>query len=127
MRAVDLLGKFDTSALRVRLLPVYPETVVVRPFPGWLRRIWPTWVGAMSLPWGIYVRPDLLQGDPDPLASLLCHELAHVRQWKTLGVLGFLWRYVADYLRGRARGLSHRQAYQAIGLEVEASRVASSI
>lgn len=127
MKAADLLGRFDSPALRVRLLPTYPETVVVRPFPGGVRRLWPSWVGAVTLPWGIYVRPDLLDGDPEALGRLLCHELVHVRQWKTLGALGFLRRYLSDYLRGRLRGLSHRQAYQAIGLELEAARVAADV
>ncbi len=127
MWAADLLGRFDTPALRVRLLPIDPAVVMVEPVPTWSRSVWPSWVAAMTLPWGIYVRSDLLGGDPEALARLLCHELVHVRQWQTLGVLGFLRRYLVDYLRGRARGLSHRQAYQAIGLETEASEVASRL
>lgn len=123
MRAADLLGRFDTAALRVRLLPVYPESVTVRPVPGWLRPAWPAWVAAMTLPWGIYVRPDVLDGGPQALARLLCHELVHARQWKTLGVVGFLRRYLSDYLRARVRGLSHRDAYRAIGLEAEAAHL----
>lgn len=123
VRAVDLLGARDSAALRVRLLPVLPERVPVRPVPSLLRWAWPRWVAAMATPWAVYVRSDVLAGDPAGLADVLCHELVHVRQWRTLGYLGFLRRYIVDYLRGRGRGLSHRQAYQAIGLEVEAQRI----
>jgi Domain of unknown function (DUF4157) len=55
---------------------------------------------------------------------LLAHELVHVRQWRELGVLRFLWRYLGAYLRGRVRGLRHRAAYAAIPLEQEARRLA---
>ena len=51
---------------------------------------------------------------------LLRHELAHVRQWRELGWLGFLRRYLAAYLAGRLRGLGHWDAYRQIPLEVEA-------
>lgn len=123
MRAVELLGARDVAALRVRLLPVRPEQVIVRPFPVLVARLWPKWVGAVAAPWGVYVRPQVLEGDSDRLAGVLCHELVHVRQWRTLGVIGFLWSYVGDYLSGRRRGLSHREAYLTIGLEEEARRV----
>jgi len=52
--------------------------------------------------------------------ALLAHELVHVRQWKQLGVPRFLWRYLSAYFRGRRAGLSHKAAYLAIPLEVEA-------
>ena len=52
---------------------------------------------------------------------LLHHELVHVRQWRTLGVVGFLGRYVGSYLRWRLRGYGHWAAYRRIPLEVEAA------
>jgi hypothetical protein len=48
----------------------------------------------------------------------------HVRQWRELGAARFLWRYLGAYARGRASGLSHAAAYQAIPLEVEARELA---
>lgn len=54
-------------------------------------------------------------------AELLAHESVHVRQWRTLGVAGFLWRYVGAYLRWRLRGYSHWGAYRRIPQEVEAT------
>ena len=52
---------------------------------------------------------------------LVAHELVHVRQWRSLGAVGFLVRYVGSYLRWRFRGYPHWAAYRRIPLEVEAS------
>ncbi len=54
--------------------------------------------------------------------ALLAHELAHVEQYRRLGLGGFLRRYFGEYLAGRRRGLSHHAAYRAISLEREARR-----
>jgi hypothetical protein len=51
---------------------------------------------------------------------LLRHELVHVEQWRRLGAIGFLVRYVGSYARWRLRGHGHWDAYRHIGLEVEA-------
>ncbi len=51
---------------------------------------------------------------------LLRHELVHVRQWRELGVVGFLFRYLGAYLRWRLRGYGHWGSYRRIPLEVEA-------
>jgi hypothetical protein len=51
---------------------------------------------------------------------LLRHEREHVRQWRRLGTIGFLARYVGAYLRWRLRGYDHWGAYRRIPLEVEA-------
>ena len=56
--------------------------------------------------------------------ALLAHELVHVRQWRELGAARFLWRYLGAYARGRAAGLGHARAYEAIPLEVEARELA---
>lgn len=124
MRAGDLLGRHDGAAVRRRLLPVLPEEVRVYLLPRWRRALLPAWVAAVTMPWGIYIRRDLLEGDPDDLGRLLVHELVHYRQWRTHGPFGFLHRYVADYLRGRLRRLGHREAYRRIRFEIEADRVA---
>lgn len=55
--------------------------------------------------------------------GLVAHELVHVRQWRELGMVGFLRRYLSDYLRGRRRGLGHHDAYRQIALEVEARQL----
>jgi hypothetical protein len=55
--------------------------------------------------------------------GLLAHELVHVRQFKDLGPVRFLARYVGAYLRFRLSGHGHTAAYRRIPLEVEASWV----
>jgi hypothetical protein len=72
-------------------------------------------VAAMTL--GKFI---LLRADHAGDTALLAHELVHVRQWRELGAVRFLWRYLGAYLRGRAAGLGHQRAYEAIPLEVEA-------
>lgn len=100
-----------------------PDTIAVRPAPTWLLRLWRGPVAAMTLPWAIYVRPEVLTGDRRRLAHLLFHELVHVRQWRALGVAGFVRSYLTGYLRARRQGLGHFQAYLAIPLEAEARRI----
>ena len=76
-------------------------------------------VAAMTLGRVILLRRDHRADD-----TLLAHELVHVRQWRELGAPRFLWRYLGAYARGRASGLSHQRAYEAIPLEVEARKLA---
>lgn len=52
--------------------------------------------------------------------QLMRHELVHVRQWRELGALGFLVRYLGAYFYWRLRGYPHWAAYRRIPLEVEA-------
>ena len=124
MRAVDFLGSRDTPILREHLFPVVPENVKVRPVPARLGRMWPRWAAAMTTPWAIYVRPDVLEGDEGFLSQIITHELVHARQWKTNGLMGFLRHYLTDYLRGRLRRLGHKDAYRSISLEAEAYDIA---
>ena len=51
---------------------------------------------------------------------LLRHELVHVEQWRRLGVIGFLRRYLWAYARWRLRAHGHWDAYRRIPLEIEA-------
>ena len=52
--------------------------------------------------------------------DVLRHELVHVSQMGELGLFRFLWRYIAQYIRNRRRGMTHDAAYRAISFEVEA-------
>jgi hypothetical protein len=65
----------------------------------------------------------LLRRGHDHDRDLIAHELVHVRQWRELGAVRFLARYLGAYARGRRRGLGHRAAYEAIPLEAEARLV----
>lgn len=51
---------------------------------------------------------------------LLAHELVHVQQWRERGAPAFLARYLGEYVRHRAAGMSHRQAYAEISFERDA-------
>lgn len=58
--------------------------------------------------------------DPEDFRELIAHELVHVRQWKEYGIVGFLFRYVRDYLKGLRNHRNHYQAYLDIPFEIEA-------
>lgn len=51
---------------------------------------------------------------------LMRHEDEHVRQWRMLGVLGFLYRYLGAYVAWRLRRYPHWAAYRRIPLEIQA-------
>jgi hypothetical protein len=55
---------------------------------------------------------------------LMRHEQVHVRQWRTLGVIRFLARYLGSYAQWRIRRKGHWGAYRRIPLEIEADWVA---
>ena len=55
---------------------------------------------------------------------LMRHEQEHLRQWRDLGIARFLWQYLGAYVRGRAKGMAHREAYRMIPLEIEAREAA---
>jgi len=59
-------------------------------------------------------------------ARLLRHEEEHVRQWRSLGPLGFLRRYLGAYFSARWRGYGHTAAYRLIPLEIEAEEAAAA-
>jgi len=58
--------------------------------------------------------------------ELLAHELMHVRQFRRYGVAAFLAKYFVEYLRARARGKPHSEAYRGISLEREAQEAAKA-
>ena len=85
--------------------------------PAWLLVGGPVPRGAAAITLGRVVSVRRRAADD---ARLLAHELVHVRQWRELGVVGFLVRYLGAYLRWRVRGYGHWAAYRRIPLEVEA-------
>ena len=64
----------------------------------------------------ILVRED----DTTGRSALIAHELVHTEQWAEEGVVGFLGRYVRDYVRGLRKFRNHRSAY----LDIEHERAA---
>ena len=109
------------TALRLSAVEGDPgpyESISVWKAPVWLMRVWGRTVEAMTLPHSVYVSENAIgrieQGDA---VTLLIHESAHVDQWQQFGRIGFLRRYLGDYLWGRAVGLPHHVAYRAIRFE----------
>ena len=82
-------------------------------YPWWLRPFLHRHIAAITLGRRIYVAEEATD-------AILRHELVHVRQAGELGLPRFLWRYIAEYVRNRRRGMAHHEAYRAISFEVEA-------
>ena len=108
-RLEALSDLIESSAARVRL-----------GFPFWLRPFMQRDVIGITLGRRVYLSPRLLERKDEEFHRIVRHELAHVRQVKQLGLPRFLYRYVAEYLSHRRRGLAGRAAYDAISFEREA-------
>jgi diguanylate cyclase (GGDEF)-like protein len=106
MPEVNLLSDRAASGAIVRL-----------GFPWWLRLFVPGDTIAITLGRRIYIDGAARTEDYD---RLLDHEFVHVRQARELGLARFLWKYAAEYLLNRLRGLGHDAAYRAISFEVQA-------
>jgi hypothetical protein len=90
------------------------EAIIRIGYPWWLRMFVHRRTIAITLGRRIYV------AEGHATEALLRHELVHVRQAAELGVTRFLWRYVAEYVRNRRRGMTHDDSYRAISFEAEA-------
>ena len=86
-------------------------------YPWWLRLFLARDVIAITLGRRIYVRGEMTAA---AFERLMRHELAHVRQVNRLGLIVFLWCYVAEFVRHFLRLRSVGAAYAAISFEVEA-------
>ena len=115
-----LRSGIDTADVAAELPRVDPSRVAVWRAPWWCRMLWAKGISAVAMPWGIYLAPETVVRPLSQLGPLIVHELAHIEQWRRLGPLGWGRSYLGDYLRGRRRGLGHREAYLGIGLEEEA-------
>jgi hypothetical protein len=121
---VLLLAGIDRDALAVDLPSVDPSRVAVWAASPWFRILWAPWVTAVALPWGIYLHPKRLEADAAELGPLIVHELAHIEQWRRLGVMRWFAAYMGGYRRARRSGLARTEAYRSIPLEVEARELA---
>lgn len=125
-RALAAAG-LDNDQVRRALQPIRPESVNLYPASSLLKSLWGEGISAITLWRWVFIDPEVLHGDPGRLGRLVLHELVHLRQIDTQGWVRFLVRYGTDYLRGRLRGLSHREAYREIGVEREAREVAARL
>lgn len=82
---------------------------------------------AITLGRRIYLSSAITKRSTDYVDRLLRHELAHVRQVHRHGLIGFLMRYVAEFLRHWWRTKSMGEAYSRISFEVEARAAEESL
>jgi len=101
----------------VNLISSRDGAIIRLGFPWWLRLFVLRDTIAITLGRRIYIDGAVRTEDYD---RLLDHELVHVRQAGELGLALFLWKYAAEYLLNRMRGLGHDAAYRAISFEVDA-------
>lgn len=132
--ADDLLRSagVDPDALRDVLPHVDAAAVSVRVASPLFRRFWAKGIAAVSLPFGVYVQPAVMDrfrigAEPERSGGLLVHELVHIDQWRRLGAIRHTTQYLGDYLRGRWHRKGHWESYLAIRLEVEARQIAALI
>jgi len=86
-------------------------------YPWWLRPFLAGDVIAITLGRRIFLRGAMTGAK---LEKLLRHELVHVRQVNRHGLLGFLARYAAEFVRHWWRVRDVNRAYRLISFEVEA-------
>ena len=96
-------------------------------YPWWLRPFLARGVIAITLGRRIYLGSAVAQRSADYVERLVRHELAHVRQVNRHGVIVFLIRYVAEFLRLLWKHRSFNTAYNDISFEVEARAAEESL
>ena len=86
-------------------------------YPWWLRPLLLRGVAGITLGRRIYVARNVAGKQ---LERLVRHELTHVRQVASNGIIRFYWRYAVEYVRNRRMGMSRSAAYRNISFEKEA-------
>ena len=86
-------------------------------YPWWLRPFLMRGVVAITLGRRVYLAAGTAESE---IELLLRHELVHVQQIARLGLVRFYWRYLAEYIALRRRGLSSAEAYRSVSFEAEA-------
>jgi len=106
----DLLEAIDDAGARLRFS-----------YPRWLRPFLARDVVGITLGRSVYLSPRMFDRPAAEVERLVRHELAHVRQVTRLGLRRFLWRYAAEWIRNRRRGMPAAEAYRNISFEIEAA------
>ncbi|GBE24468.1 hypothetical protein BMS3Bbin02_00740 [bacterium BMS3Bbin02] len=129
--AIERVG-ISLDAVRSALPSVEPESVLIRQAGLVMRRTWAPGILAVTTPWGVFAHPRVMwwfhSGTNGPeLAELVVHELVHIEQLSSVGLVRHAAAYLGDYIGARRAGKSHREAYLGLAAEVEARTVARRI
>lgn len=89
-------------------------------FPVWLSPFLRSWVVAVTIGKTIYLSRAVSGWPVEQIERTMRHEMVHVRQAMSLGVVRFLTRYGLEYVRNRISGMEPHTAYLAISFECEA-------
>lgn len=89
-------------------------------YPFWLRPFVLNGVAGVTLGSHVYLDPEVARLPAERVEAILRHEIAHVNQYRRVGTVLFLARYLFEYARNRVRGLSAWDAYREISFEKEA-------
>jgi Domain of unknown function (DUF4157) len=81
-------------------------------FPWWLSAVMRRGFVGITLGRRIYLHRSVFEREMAAVDAIVRHELQHVRQARALGLLRFLYRYVAEYARNRRRGLDHVRPHE---------------
>ncbi|HEX8410516.1 MAG TPA: DUF4157 domain-containing protein [Thermoanaerobaculia bacterium] len=108
---------------RIRMAIAESRVKLCVGYPWWLRLFLARDVVAITLGRRIYVRGAMAA---DAFERLMRHELAHVRQVSELGLLRFLWRYLAEFAGHWVRLRNFGAAYMSISFEIEARQAEES-
>lgn len=71
----------------------------------------------------VFIRPEITG---ERFRRLLLHELVHVVQYRRMGGILFLVRYLSEYFANLLRTGNHREAYLGISLEAEARNLSDT-
>ena len=94
------------------------RAIVKYRFPWWLRPFLLRGVAGITLGRRIYIEGE----NPE---AILRHELVHLRQIRRLGVIGFYWSYLKEYVLNRRRGMSSSEAYRPATTESSSSTIST--
>lgn len=102
---------FKSFAVANQLLPDKPSSVkIVNKIPKFIRNffLWNQGIGAITFGNTIFYFDEISE-------HIVIHELVHVKQYKELGMIGFLKKYLKEY---------KEKGYEQVSLEIEAYDIA---
>lgn len=113
-------GGVDPAAVATVAPGVDAERLLIREAAPWFERLVLRQSTAIAFPYVVYMHSRAYSRPRDQLTRLVVHEMIHVGQWRQDGYARFAFRYLWDYVGGRARRWGHTEAYHAIRYEIAA-------